>query len=180
MLNNGESVTCTIINTFITGQILPTGTTCEDFRDAQIIGTLLPPLPGVNYRLKDSTINSVNPGVFFYLSAVPGPFTSLEVTETDLLSWPVIGVQMLDQIVLWDSACTKVHNTETTFEDGIATIVPLGPITSDTYYIQIKYTPSTLVGFDGTGGNTNTYSFQTSINGDLYSSGDASVYVMEG
>jgi hypothetical protein len=164
-----DDATVTIVSP--TGQITPTGTTCEQFS----AGTAAD-LTQVLYTVKGQKINSVAPGVFFYYSAVtvdPGTHT-ISVSQTTSPNFTLFGVQQ-DQAVLYNSNCVRVQNNAT----GTFTVTndTGGPVS---YVIGIKYDPNTVVGKTKPGGNGNvTYTFTTSIDGTTVASSPDSLVLKQ-
>jgi hypothetical protein len=140
-----------------TGQIAPTATSCQDFRD----GTA-GDLTEILYGVKNNKINNVAPGVLFYYSlvTVPAGTHTISVEQTTSPSFTLFGIQK-NQAILWSLNCTKVKSNAT----GTFTVTNN---TETTYIIGIKYNPGTVVGKTKPGGNGQvTYTFSTYIDGNL-------------
>ena len=138
-----------------TGQIAPTATSCQDFRDGTAGN-----LTQILYGVKNNKINNVAPGVLFYYSlvTVPAGTHTISVTQTTSPSFTLFGIQK-DQAILWSLNCTKVRSNAT----GTFTVTNNS---ATTYIIGIKYNPGTVVGKTKPGGNGQvTYTFTTSIDG---------------
>lgn len=132
------------------GKILPTGTTCQQYRD----GTAPPVLDQVQYTTKGSgsnaKINAVSPGVFFYYTKITNGTTGDRVDmtqENDASFAPAIPIQQ-GQVVLYDATTCKVLKWKTppgltVNSNGTATgYLP----SSGNFIIGTKYSPSSLKG----------------------------------
>jgi hypothetical protein len=141
-----------------TAKITPTQTTCEQFRSGTN-GDLTDEF----YTSKANKIVSVSPGVFFYYSQITAPSSSftIEVKQTIPAGWPAIGTM---QLILWDANCVKTAVTGTS-SNGTVTFNATGLTAGATYYVSIKYDPTTLVGQNVAGKPTVVYAFRTYING---------------
>jgi hypothetical protein len=143
-----------------TAKITPTQTTCEQFAN----GTN-GDLTDLLYTSKANKIVSVSPGVFFYYSKITAPSSSftINVTQTIPAGWPAIGTM---QLILWDANCVKTAVTGTfNSTTGTVTFNATGLTAGATYYVSVKYDPTSLVGQNVAGKPTVTYSFRTLING---------------
>jgi hypothetical protein len=149
------------------GQITPTGTTCQQYRD----GTATT-LGQVQYTTtKGNVIGSVSPGVFFYYTKVPGDKDDVvAITETNngTPSYTAIPVQQGQSFIYDASTCTKLKWTVTTGTDG--SVTGKLPATGD-FIIGTKYNPSVLKGLAPPVPATITYSFQTYLKGTLVDTG---------
>jgi hypothetical protein len=190
--NNTQTVTDTASATVnlpleLLGAIRPTGTTCQQYRDGtgQTMQQYYPPYGYVYYALKGKVINSINPGVFFYYSKITlagGSFT-INVTQSNNVNWPKLSAQGGSNIILWNSACTKVAGLTTTFNTTTGSAVISGSAPAGTYFISVKWQPSSkytkntnvgLVGYGPTGQPQVTYSFAATLNGGAVTSSGAS------
>jgi uncharacterized repeat protein (TIGR01451 family) len=153
-----------------TGQITPTGTTCSDF-----MGGIALDLDEALYGIKRDEVNNVAPGVFFYyisLTAKDEDFT-IEVKQTrDLAAWTPMNCQKENQIIVYDSTCTRVGvgDSPTTYTascdwpaTGRIEIDVTGAVVGETYVIGIKYSLNSLVKNGAPGEPTVTYTFETSV-----------------
>ena len=154
----GATATATVNQVKPTATIDETGTTCTQIANGTAI-----PLPGVKYALKGTKINQTNPGVFFYDSKITAPSASftINILQSNTNNWPVLTINQ-NQFILWDANCTKVQSV-TLSADGTLTVN--GATAGATYYVQVKYETSKLLGISGVGKPTVTYLFQTSLNG---------------
>ena len=187
------TATATVTQVAATGGIRPTGTTCQQFSTGtgQTMQQYYPPLGYVYYTVKNQKINNVNPGVFFYWSKIataPSGSFVITVPQANLTNynttWPKIPTASGDNIVLWDSSCNKVGYTASYDPaTGTATLTPTSWMAGSTYYLSVKWQPSSkynasnnngLVGYST--GSTKplvTYLFQTYVNGALIPSSGA-------
>jgi hypothetical protein len=148
-LTPGDTKTCTITNDDNatnpppTGQITPTGTTCQQFKD----GTAAT-LSTIEYHLKGANINNVAPGVFFYYVKVTAPSSNfaVKVGESKPSGWPVITSHQ-DQVIVYANDCVRVQNTTVNFDADGEAWINVNAFTGATYYISIKYDPGSVVGF---------------------------------
>lgn len=136
------------------GQILPTGTTCQQYDDAD--PTQPPALGTVLYTLTtkgNPKINSVSPGVFFYYGTISGTEDqTFTITQSDNGNTPFIPVQH-GQVILYDTNCNVLKWTPDSDENGVVT----GTLPSTgTFIISVKYSASALKGQPDPGG-TVTY-----------------------
>jgi hypothetical protein len=137
------------------GQIAPTKTTCEQYRDgtAPVLGEVL-------YTTKGDSLNALSPGVFFYYAKVSGTAgQTVDITQTnDGNGSPPIPIQN-GQVVLYDaSTCTVLKWEVTEGSTGEATgILP----SSGDFIVGVKYSPSDLKGEPALDPETVTYSFGT-------------------
>jgi hypothetical protein len=136
------------------GQISPTQTTCQLYRDgtAALLGQ-------VQYTTtKGGKLNALSPGVFFYYGKVSGTAgQTVEITQTHTGTAPVIPIQN-GQVVLYNATTCKVLKWTATSSDGTATgTLP----SSGDFIIGVKYSPSSLKGADAPNPSTVTYSFGT-------------------
>jgi hypothetical protein len=142
------------------GQIAPTGTTCDQYRDgtSSVLEQLL-------YTTKVSQINAVSPGVFFYYSKVSGDADqTVDITE-DHGTAPAIPI-LQKQVVLYNADTCKVVKWPvaglTVNPDGTATGTL--PSTGD-FIVGVKYNPSALKGKSAPATSPVTYSFGTELDG---------------
>ena len=173
------SDTSTVTLLAATGQIAPTATTCQQFRDGTAGN-----LTDLFYGIKANKVNNVAPGVMFYYSKLTAPATSpftITVDQTitnNPTNWKKMAIQDLGQVILWNSNCTKTVpiNVQFNATTGRVTITVASPPATPgaTYYLSIKYDPGSLVGENATGKPSPTYTFTTSLNGTLiFTSGDS-------
>jgi hypothetical protein len=151
-----NEATATVRQVAATGQIAPTATTCQDFKNGTAGN-----LTEILYGVKGTKINNVAPGVLFYYSlvTVPAGQHTISVDQTTSPSFTLFGIQK-DQAILWSSNCTKVQSNKF----GSFTV---NNSTETTYIIGIKYDPTTVVG-KPVPGNV-TYTFTTYIDGNIVS-----------
>jgi len=162
----GDNKTCTITNDDNatipipppTGQITPTGTTCQQFRDGTAVT-----LSTIEYHLKGANINNVAPGVFFYYVGITAPSSNFAIKagQSNSSGWPVIASQK-DQVIVYANDCVRVPNTTVNFDaNGDASINVNAATPGATYYVSIKYDPRSVVGFTPNGTPTVPYVFGT-------------------
>jgi hypothetical protein len=140
--------------TVVEGQISPTKTTCEEFRDgtASVLGE-------VQYTTKGDFLNALSPGVFFYYGKVSGNENeTVAITQTHTGTAPPIPI-LNGQVVLYDaSTCSKLKWNVEEGETGEATgTLP----SSGDFIIGVKYSPSALKGQPVPEPPDVTYSFGT-------------------
>ncbi|MDF1502551.1 hypothetical protein [Roseisolibacter sp. H3M3-2] len=126
------------------GQIAPTQTTCEQFRD----GTS-PDEPALQAQLRGGSISQVNPGVVFYYGTVTVPAggnqllrvsqTNVPVTGSPL---PLIQVSGDNQAELYSTSCTRLafFTLSGALQPNALSVAP------GSYIVRIKYAPNSLVG----------------------------------
>ena len=148
---NGNTVTSNQAQATIyrqTAQILPTQTTCADYKAGATSYQFL------DYNINKGTISSVAPGVFFYynqitVTAAQVPYTvTVSQTHTSVSpNWPPIPIQDLGQVILWDYAtCTKSSAQGPVSYNPSTGQVQFTVTQPGTYVISIKYNPSALQG----------------------------------
>jgi hypothetical protein len=127
--------------TIMGGQILPTGTTCQQYGDAN--PNQPPALGTVQYTLNKGKINSVAPGVFFYYATISGvEDQTFTITQSDNGSTPFIPVQH-GQVILYDTNCNVLKWTPDSDANGVVT----GTLPSTgTFIISVKYSAAALKG----------------------------------
>ena len=165
----GDSNTVTVDILARIGYITPTDTTCEDVFITQTFSEL----PYVDYKTKGGKINSISPGVFFYYTRVEAPSNNfdIEVTQWNMASlnqWPHIGIQKLNQVVLYDDQCVKSKVQHSVVDsDGTQVINVNDVMQGQVFYIGIKYDPGTLKqeAFTPPSGDIQDYHFLTSVGG---------------
>jgi hypothetical protein len=177
----GENKTCSITNDDVapTSKIAPTQTTCEQYRDG-----LAEDLTELFYNPNKGKIQSVAPGVMFYYSTLTasGPSLSVKVDQKSSdPSWPDLAIQDTGQVILWDATCTKVHTVDVT-DGGNPILSATGLTPGATYYLSVKYVPSSLRGtpvqeIAGEYPQVD-YSFVTSLNGQEITSSWDSVTII--
>jgi len=129
----------------VTGQITPTGTTCQQFRDggAATLSELL-------YSVKNGTINSVAPGVFFYwiklenVAAGPNTFTISQTITTG--NFDTHFFNQASGSFVFNSSCAKVARQTINTSAGVTTVTFTAP-TAGTYIIGVKYDSGSVKGF---------------------------------
>jgi hypothetical protein len=122
------------------GNITPTGTTCEQFRD----GTSTD-LNAILYGLKDGVINNVAPGIGFYFVRWTSTGAAITIVQSDDGSTPAFGVQSVQ--VYTASNCTRVDRSLSISVSADSTIVTIGGTTSGTEYIvRLAFDPNTVKG----------------------------------
>jgi hypothetical protein len=146
------------------GVIAPTQTTCSQYRD----GTAPALVGGLQYTVKGSSINSVSPGVFFYYTKFLGDEgDAVVVTQTNDGTtapppYPAIPVAQ-GQTVLYDAdSCAKL-------KWGPGFTLPAAP--GGNYIVGVKYDASSLKGKPVSTSQPVTYSFETTVGGDLVDTG---------
>ena len=130
-----------------TAQILPTATTCQNYKaGATSLGFL-------DYNVSKGKIQSVAPGVFFYYDVVNVTTLPHTVTVSQTHSpipnpdWAAIPIQNLGQVILWDFAtCTKSSAQGTVTFNPTTGQVQFNVTQPGTYVLSIKYNPGALVG----------------------------------
>jgi hypothetical protein len=144
------------------GQIAPTGTTCEQYRD-----DTSSTLEQLQYTTRGSQINAVSPGVFFYYSRVTDGSAGqvVEITE-DSGSGPDIPI-LQKQVVLYNADTCKV--VKWPVPPGVI-VNPDGSATgtlpsSGDFIVGVKYNPSALKGKQAPATSPVTYSFGTELAG---------------
>ncbi len=148
---NGNTVTSNQAQATIyrqTAQILPTQTTCADYKAGATSYQFL------DYNINKGTISSVAPGVFFYynqitVTAAQVPYTvTVSQTHTSVSpNWPPIPIQDIGQVILWDYAtCTKSSAQGPVTYNPSTGQVQFTVTQPGTYVISIKYNPSALQG----------------------------------
>jgi len=149
VLYHGQPVTSNQATATIyrqTAQILPTATTCQNYRaGATSLGFL-------DYQISKNKIGSVAPGVLFYYNTIT--VTELPYTVTVSQShtsvspdWPVIPVQDIGQVILWDyNTCLKSSAQGTVSFNATTGAVTFAVNQTGSYIISIKYNPGALAG----------------------------------
>jgi hypothetical protein len=148
-----------------TYQITPTGTTCQQF-GSQTSSTL----SSINYSVKGSTINQVNPGVFFYwvkVTSTPGSNT-FTITQA-VTNPPTFGSQtaFFTQAAgsnVYDANCNPVKGSTITYNSttGSVSVAFTSSTGASTFYIGTKYNTGSVVGAKPPSGpGTATYTFDT-------------------
>jgi hypothetical protein len=145
------------------GKILPTGTTCQQYRD----GTAPDALEQAQYTTKGAKINAVSPGVFFYYTKVSGSSgDKVDMTqENDATTAPAIPIQQ-GQVVLYDANTCKVLKWKSqpplvVNSNGTATAYL--PSSGD-FIIGTKYSPSSLKGASVPNPTAVKYTFDMELN----------------
>jgi hypothetical protein len=163
----------------VKGHIMHTGVTCSDF----VSNNPSDELTSAQYGVKGGKVSNVAPGVAFYYISITAPSASFQinVTQTNDASptWKPIPVQATNQVILYESNCTKSSKgTSSVLADGTARIQVSGATTGATYIVGVKYSLSGLGGQTVSGTPTVTYSFATNFNGEsaIASSQDTLVF----
>jgi hypothetical protein len=148
-----------------TAQITQNYTSCQMFR----AGTSRD-LTDEYYTVLSNKIINVAPGVFFYYSRITAPSNSftfrVQQSNNSALNWGPIKVPDLTQVVVWKADCTKLPTTATyNATNGTVTINVSGATTGATYYVGIRYNPSSLIGKSAVGKPTVKYTFISYLNG---------------
>ena len=125
----------------IVSQITPTQTTCNQFAS----GTSAT-LSSLQYGAKSGTINNVSPGVMFYWVKVTVTSTGAKTyTITQTISGGTSRYfQPASGSFAYDASCNVLGTTVT--QSGGTTTVKFTATKAGTYYIGIKYSPSSVVG----------------------------------
>jgi hypothetical protein len=140
------------------GQITPTGTTCQQYRD-----NTAPTLGQLQYTAKGTKINAVTPGVFFYYTKVSGNANdTVDMTQEHTGTAPVIPIQQ-GQVVLYNASTCKVVKWTATLTGTGGTATATLPSTGD-FIIGTKYSPSSLKGKPVPSPTTVTYTFDMELN----------------
>ena len=130
------------------GNITPTGTTCQQFRD----GTAAD-LNAILYGLKSGAINNVAPGIGFYFVRWTSTGAAINIVQTDNGSTPAFGVQSVQ--VYTASDCTRVDRSLSISTGSTTTI---GGTTNGIEYIaRLAFDPNTVKGSANPGTVTYTY-----------------------
>lgn len=130
------------------GNIVPTGTTCQQFRD----GTAAD-LNEILYGLKNGSINNVAPGIGFYFVRWTSTGAAISIVQSDNGSTPAFGVQSVQVYTAGD--CTRVDRS---LSISTGTTTTIGGTTSGTEYIvRLAFDPNTVKGSANPGTVTYTY-----------------------
>ena len=154
------------------GQIAPTDTSCEMFRDhtAQTLSQ-------ENYLVSKGKIGSVAPGVFFYYSRIVIPeegVSSYEVRQSNDASFPMLESM---QTFLWNATCEKVFVTASVVDGTV--VYDTSGLPAGVYFISVKYKPNSIQGFALSPPYPSVHSlFGTFKLGSLLPTTDASVVFM--
>lgn len=161
------------------GAILPTATTCEDFRDNT--GPALTPLATLFAGIKGGKINNVSPGVFFYYARVTLQDNNpqLSFLQTVVPSgFPKYAVQQ-QQAFVYNSSCTRIATLNLTSSDTQGAATTVSASSGSELIIGIKFDPSTVVGYTVGSGPSNqllaTHTFKLVYNSLTLSASAASV-----
>jgi hypothetical protein len=159
---------CATIPTPEVGVIAPTATTCSMYRD----GTAPALVGGLQYtstktKSGSTVINAVSPGVFFYYTKFSGDAgDAVVITQTnDGTPAPYAAIPVMQgQVVLYDAVtCAKM-------KWGAGSGFNL-PSPGGNYIIGVKYDASSLKGKTPSTSQPVTYSFDTTVHGDLVDTG---------
>jgi hypothetical protein len=149
----------------VKGHIMHTGVTCGDF----VSNNPSDELTAAEYGIKSNKVNNVAPGVMFYYITIqaPSPSFTINVTQSNDKGWKPIPVQATNQIILYESNCSKSSKgTPSLVAGGGARLTVTGATTGATYIVGVKYSLSDLAGQSVTPpGPVVTYSFATNFNG---------------
>jgi hypothetical protein len=131
------------------GNITPTGTTCEQFRDGTNAN-----LDQLLYGLKSGVINSVAPGIGFYFVRWTSTGAPISIVQTDNSAiTPAFGVQSVQVYIA--SGCARVDRG---LSISTGTTTTIGGTTSGTEYIaRLAFDPNTVKGSANPGTVTYTY-----------------------
>jgi hypothetical protein len=130
------------------GNIVPTGTTCQQFRD----GTAAD-LNEILYGLKNGTINNVAPGIGFYFVRWTSTGFAISIVQTDNGSTPAFGVSSVQ--VYTASDCARVDRS-LTISTGTTTTIG-GTTSGIEYIVRLAFDPNTVKGSANPGTVTYTY-----------------------
>jgi uncharacterized repeat protein (TIGR01451 family) len=154
-----DTASATVTQVASTAQLAPTGTTCSQFMQGTAGN-----LEQAAYLLdkKANTITSVAPGVMFYYSKVTpeddGSLT-VEVKQSNNQGWTMdLAIQDEGQVILWDADCTKVPVT-VIVSGGNFVLTATGLDPTQTYYLGVKYSLSSLQSYMPPTSSTDTYTF---------------------
>ncbi|MGD8857858.1 MAG: prealbumin-like fold domain-containing protein, partial [Chloroflexota bacterium] len=141
------------------GQLTPTGTTCEDFRDG-VAGDLTE----VEYRTKDGLINNTAPGVFFYYTKFRATESSfvIDVAQTnDQDPMYDFFVQNASQVRLYTADCgTPAVDWNFTINGQVSLNIG-GATPGDAFILSIKYETGNITGLAAPNPQTIHYDFAT-------------------
>ena len=158
------------------GVLLPTGVACSDYRS----GDWPPMYDHFEYGVKNSHINNVSPGAFFYYNTIVAPSAdfTVEVVQTNSSNWKpilVLGDNPPQAYVYTGDCDNKVaFGTGSGNPDYTVTFNVTGATAGATYYIGIKYKPNSLKDQPVSPGDWSEYFFETRINGIFHpGSGDS-------
>jgi hypothetical protein len=146
----------------IAGQILETGTTCEQY----VNGTAIE-LNEVIYRLKQGVINNVAPGVFFYYTTFTAPSAdfTLDVVQSSVPPFTPFDVQNTEQVRLFNGDCSMPTVTFTSTINGQVTVNITGAAEGDVFVLSVKYETGTVIGLADPG--TTHYSYTTVVENQI-------------
>ena len=150
-------------------QITPTNTTCSQFA-----GGTSATLSELDYTIKNGTINSVAPGVFFYWIAVPASagsntFTIHQAITTANFDSHFFAVAAGSNA--FDANCVAIGSTSIT-QSGADVTVTFTSASAGTVYLGIKFESTSVKGFAVPSPTTVHYDFTTldSLNNPLLGS----------
>jgi hypothetical protein len=130
------------------GNITPTGTTCQQFRDGTSAN-----LDEILYGLKSGVINNVAPGIGFYFVRWTSTGAPISIVQSDNGSTPAFGVSSVQ--VYTSSDCARVDRS---LSISTGTTTTIGGTTSGTEYIvRLAFDPNTVKGSANPGTVTYTY-----------------------
>jgi len=133
-----------------TSQIVPTGTTCQQF----LAGTA-PNLNGITYNVSGTQIHNVQPGVGFYFVSLPGAGT-YTISQSDNGNTPAFSTKSVQ--VTFTSCDVDHAATVSNTSGGGATITVAGA-----RVVRLVFDPSSVVGTNNASPQpTITYTYVTS------------------
>ena len=142
-------------------RITPTGTTCSDFS-----GGTAQTLTTIQYSVKNGSISQENPGVFYYwvkVTAVAGSNTFVINQSITTGNFSTL-FAIASGSNVYSSSCTSAHATFTQSSinatSGTVTAT-FKALTAGTYYIAIKFSPSSVTGKAAPTPSTVGYSYST-------------------
>jgi flagellar hook capping protein FlgD len=167
---NGCTSSASAEVTFVpcTGNIFPTGTTCQMFTTGTAVN-----LDSTCYQFSTSggtsTVTNAQPGVFFYYASVvaPGPTFTINLVETkSVASFKPIHLNQ-GHVWLYSADCISSHSfTKVELANGSVVFSVTGATTGATYIISAQYSVKSMVGSTFTGAAPDvSYGFSTNING---------------
>lgn len=143
-------------------KITPTGTTC-----AQFSGGTAETLSSVQYTVKNGVIKQEDPGVFFYWVKVTAPAGNNTFVVNQSITTGNFNTlfAIASGSIVYNSSCTNVHGTFTQSSINNTTTgtvtVNFNAATAGTYYIAIKFSPSSVTGKTAPTPSTVGYTYST-------------------
>ena len=147
-----------IVDASRTGQITPTGTTCNQFNTDNATT-----LSELQYSVQGGKVNQINPGVFFYWIKVTAAAGSNTFTINQTMTtgnYPHLFSQAAGSFVYNSPSCTKVSSQSIVTVNGVTTVTFNAP-SAGTYIIGVKYDASSVKGFTAPNPTTVHYDFTT-------------------